>query len=142
MSHATASPPGTAEAEHSALPPDVRAIRLSTILLLSMDTATATPADEDPRDAVRRHFSGPELAELATGYRTHIETLIPAVQARAELLPSRHPNRVSAMLCIGVARDQLRLGPGDSDAIRSAVATKLARSVQSLCRHYDRLVSR
>ncbi|MEU1141763.1 DUF6415 family natural product biosynthesis protein [Streptomyces sp. NPDC005885] len=125
-----------------AAPPDIRAMRVSIELVLAADIPRADPSDPESRDAPERRFTGAELETLAGTYRGHIEILLPAVQARAEQLPSGHPNRVSALLCVGQARNYLRLGPGDTDAVRGSIASRLARSVRTLCGHYDRLVSR
>ncbi|MEV6544379.1 DUF6415 family natural product biosynthesis protein [Streptomyces sp. NPDC051665] len=123
------------------MPPDIRAMRISIELVLAADIPRADPDDPESRDAPERRFSGAELATLACTYRAHIETLIPAVQAWAEQLPEGHPNRVSALLCVGQVQLMYQgLGPGDTDAIRGSIASRLARSVRTLCGHYDRLV--
>ncbi|WP_327403808.1 DUF6415 family natural product biosynthesis protein [Streptomyces sp. NBC_01288] len=124
-------------------PPDIRAIRGSIELVLAADIPRSDPNDPESRDAPEKRFSGAELETFASTYRAHIETLIPAVQAWAEQLPERHPNRVSALLCVGqVQLMRLGLGPGDTDAIRGSIASRLARLVRTLCGHYDRLVPR
>jgi len=123
-------------------PPDIRAMLTSIELVLASDIPKADPNDHESRDAPELKFSGVELETLASTYRGHIETLIPAVQAWAEQLPSHHPNRLAALVCVGQARIHLRLGPGDTDAIRGSLASRLARSVRTLCGHYDRLVPR
>ena len=124
------------------MPPDIRAMRVSIALVLGADIPKANPRDPESRDAPELRFTAAELETLAGTYRGHIETLIPAVQDRAERLPSGHPNRVSALVCVGQARIHLSLGPGDTDAIRGSIASRLARSVRTLCGHYDRLVPR
>ncbi|MBK3572569.1 hypothetical protein JHN63_01770 [Streptomyces sp. MBT65] len=124
------------------LPPDIRAMLTSIELVLASDIPKAHPGDPESRDAPERRFTGAELEALTSTYRGHIETLIPAVQAQAERLPSGHPDRVTALLCVGQARIHLRLGPGDTDAIRGSIASRMARSVRTLCGHYDRLVPR
>ncbi|MFJ3794916.1 DUF6415 family natural product biosynthesis protein [Streptomyces sp. NPDC090088] len=124
------------------MPPDIQTMRTSVTLVLAADVPKADPQDPDSRDAPELHFTGAELESLSDTYRDHITALIPAVEARAELLPERHADRVAAMMCVGEARIRLRLGPGGTDALRGSVASRLARSVKALCRHYDRLVSR
>jgi hypothetical protein len=89
-----------------------------------------------------RHFTGPELEELAATFRAHIRELIPAVQARAYVLPQTAADRAAAMAGIREAEGRLRLGNGDSDAVRGSVVQRLARSVEALCRHYDRMAPR
>lgn len=124
------------------MPPDIRAMLTSIGLVLASDIPRADPSDPESRDAPELRFTGAELETFTSTYRGHIEALIPAVQAQAERLPSGHPNRVSALLCVGQAQMYLRLGSGDTDAIRGSTASRLARSVRTLCGHYDRLVPR
>lgn len=124
------------------MPPDIRAMLTSIELVLASDIPKAHPGDPESRDAPEMCFTGAELETLTSTYRGHIKALIPAVQAQAERLPSDHPNRVAALVCVGQARIHLRLGPGDTDAIRGSIVSRLARSVRTLCGHYGRLVSR
>ncbi|MEV7387187.1 DUF6415 family natural product biosynthesis protein [Streptomyces sp. NPDC091215] len=127
MSHATASDPGTAEADY--LPPNARAMRASTLLIL---------AAEEPE----KHFTGAELEQLQQAFREHIRALIPAIRARAYVLPQASVDRTAALAGIGEAEIRLRLGNGDTDRVRGAVAVRLARSVKALCGHYERLAPR
>ncbi|MFJ8140670.1 DUF6415 family natural product biosynthesis protein [Streptomyces sp. NPDC096013] len=117
-------------------------MRTSVAVLLAADIPRADPADPESRSAPELRFSGPELVALADTYRGHVRVLIQAVEARAKRLPERHADRVTAMMCTGRARMLLRGGTADNNAVQGAVADRLARSVQTLCGHYDRLVSR
>lgn len=139
MTHAAAPPQSAAEVDN---PPGIRTMLIDIEVVLAADIPRADPGDPESRDAPERRFTGVELEALTSTYRGHIETLIPAVQAQAERLPSGHPNRVTALVCVGQARIHLRLGPGDTDAIRGSIASRMARSVRTLCGHYDRLVPR
>ncbi|WP_217545551.1 DUF6415 family natural product biosynthesis protein [Streptomyces sp. GbtcB6] len=123
-------------------PPDIRAMRVSIGLVLATDIPKADPGDPDSRDAPELHFTGTELDALTVRYRDHVRTLIPVVEARAQLLPERHANRVAALMCAGQARVLLRAEPAETNALRGSIAVRLARSVRTLCAHYDRLVSR
>ncbi|MEU9972362.1 DUF6415 family natural product biosynthesis protein [Streptomyces sp. NPDC051014] len=105
-------------------------------------TALVLAAGGLAHDAPERHFTGDELLSFSNEFRRHIRTLIPAVIARAERLPERHPDRVSAMMCVGQARVRLQLEPGDTDAVRGSVAVRLAGTARSLGRHHERLVTR
>ncbi|MFF7067285.1 DUF6415 family natural product biosynthesis protein [Streptomyces pseudovenezuelae] len=127
MAHATASDPRAAEADY--LPPNPRAMRASTLLIL---------AAEEPE----KHFEGAELEQLQDTFREHIEALIPAVRARAYVLPQSSADRTAALASITEARNRLRLGSGDTDRVRGAVAVRLAWSVKRLCGHYERLAPR
>ncbi|MDH6435626.1 hypothetical protein M2158_004103 [Streptomyces sp. SAI-144] len=127
MAHATAS--GTSAAEADYLPPNTRAMRASTLLIL---------ATEEPE----KQFEGAELEELQDAFRAHLQALIPAVRARAYVLPQRSADRAAALAGIGEARIRLRLGNGDTDRVRGAVAVRLARSVKTLCGHYERMAPR
>jgi len=127
MTQARASDLSTAEADH--LPPNTRAMRSSTILIL---------AAEEPE----KQFEGAELEELQDTFREHIKALIPAVRACAYVLPQRSADRAAALAGIGEAELRLRLGNGDTDCVRGAVAVRLARSVKALCGHYERMATR
>lgn len=127
MPHATASGADTAEAD--SLPPNVTAMRASTLLVLAV---------KEPE----RHFTGAELEKLSNTFRSHIEALIPAVGAQAARQPKDSADRAAAMAGIGEAEMRLRLGSGTSDRVRGSVAHRLARSVKCLCGHYDRLAPR
>lgn len=126
MSHATASGPSTAGAD---LPPDTTAMRASTRLLLST---------EEPETL----YSGAELESLQETFREYLQALIPAVRDRAHVLPQRSADRTRALAGVSEAKARLRLGNGDSDRLRGAVAVRLAWSVKSLCGHYERLAPR
>lgn len=127
MAHATASDPRTAEAAY--LPPNTSAMRASTRLIL---------AEEEPEML----YEGTELEKLQETFREHIEALIPAVRARAYVLPQRSDDRTAALASITEARNRLRLGNGDTDRVRGAVAVRLAWSVKRLCGHYERMAPR
>ncbi|MFJ1653533.1 DUF6415 family natural product biosynthesis protein [Streptomyces sp. NPDC088337] len=80
-----------------------------------------------------------ELPRLALLLRGHISALIPAVEAATRGLPENDVPKVCAMACVGEARMRLRIGDGDNDAVRLAVAVRLARSVNALADHYENL---
>ncbi|MER7930461.1 DUF6415 family natural product biosynthesis protein [Streptomyces sp. NPDC096057] len=129
--------------EADCLPPDIRAISVSIAGVLAADIPKADPGDPDSRDAPEQRFTRAELVALADIFRQNIRELIPAVEARAERLPERHANRVSALLCVGQARLLLRPAPpAETDALCGSIASRLARTVRTLCGHYDRLVTR
>src|ERR1044072_2717616 len=127
MTHATASGPSTAEADN--LPPNARAMRASTLFIL---------AAEEPET----HYESAELEKLQDTFREHIRALIPAVGDRSCVFPQRSADRASALASIGEAELRLRLGNGDNDRVRGAVAVRLARSVKALCGHYERMAPR
>ncbi|MCX4699536.1 DUF6415 family natural product biosynthesis protein [Streptomyces sp. NBC_01373] len=103
---------------------DIATMRQSSRCLLAEDTAP--PA-------------GDALDTLAVLLRDHIGQLIPEVEAATLGLPKDDIPRACALACVGEARMRLRLGDGDTDAVRLAVAVKLARSVRALCDHYENL---
>src|ERR1044072_4486124 len=115
MTDATASGPSTAEADN--LPPNARAMRASTLFIL---------AAEEPET----HYESAELEKLQDTFREHSRALIPAY-----VLPHRAAAHPAALASIGEAELRLRLGNGDNDRVRGAVAVRLARSVKALCRH-------
>lgn len=125
--HAPTADTGTAGGDY--LPPNVRAMRTSTYVLLAAEVP-------------EKHFEGAELIKLSETYREHIRELVRAVQARAYVLPQKSADRAAAMAGIREAEIRLRLGNGDTDRVRGAVAVRLARSVKALCGHYERLAPR
>lgn len=122
MPHATAQPATAAAEEQS--PPDIATMRATVGGLLAAD------AEPPPPD---------ELSTLAPLLRGHINALIPAVETAARHLPKDDVPRACAMACVGEARMRLRLGDGDTETVRAAVAVRLARSVNALADHYENL---
>lgn len=106
------------------LPVDIATMRQSARCLLAEDPAP--PADD-------------ALGVLAVLLRDHIVQLIPEVEAATLRLPQDDIPRACALACVGEARMRLRLGDGDTGAVRLAVAVKLARSVRALCDHHENL---
>ncbi|MFJ4631545.1 DUF6415 family natural product biosynthesis protein [Streptomyces sp. NPDC088847] len=143
MTQLAASPPSTAEAD--SLPPDIRAISVSIRGVLAADIPKANSDDPESRDAPEQRFTRAELVALSDTFREHLRELVPAVEARAQQLPERHADRVAAMVCAGQARILMRPRPAQAaltDALCGSVASRLARTLRTLCGHYDRLVSR
>jgi hypothetical protein len=95
-------------------------------------------AEEEPE----KLFEGAELEKLQDTFREYLQALIPAVRGRAYVLPQRSADRTRALASVAEARNRLRLGNGDSDVVRGAVAVRLAWSVKRLCGHYERLAPR
>ena len=123
MSHRTAQP-STAAVEPP--PPDLAAMRTAVRRLLDEDTEPPAPE---------------ELAALALQLREHITRAMPAVTRAAGRLPKTAAARACALACVGEAERKLRIGNGDTPAVRLAVAQKLARSARALADHYDNLGS-
>ncbi|MGW2643474.1 DUF6415 family natural product biosynthesis protein [Streptomyces sp. NPDC001393] len=80
-----------------------------------------------------------ELDTLTTMLRGHLAQLIPEVEAKARRLPKNSVRRYCAVACVDEANRKLRVGDGCTPAVRVAVARKLARSLNALCRHYELL---
>lgn len=123
MAKATATPPPVEGADPR--PPDVAQMRRSALRLMGPESPAPTPQ---------------ELDALNTLLRGHLQLLIPEVAGMAIPLPKDDIPRACAMACVGEARMRLRLGwPQDSEAVRLSVARKLARSLNSLCDHWENL---
>ncbi|MFG3266865.1 DUF6415 family natural product biosynthesis protein [Streptomyces bobili] len=114
--------PAAAEAEQS--PPDITTMRATVRRLLAADAEPPTPD---------------ELSTLAPLLRGHINALVLIVETEARHLPKDDIPRACAMACVGEARMRLRLGDGDTETVRAAVAVRLARSVNALADHYENL---
>jgi hypothetical protein len=82
-------------------------------------------------------LSDEELETLRLQLRGHIALLIPEVEQAVSLLPRGDRRRERALTCAGEARMRLRLGPGNTLAVRYSVLHRLARSVRVLCDCYD-----
>lgn len=86
--------------------------------------------------------AGDELRDLTVLLRDHVEQLLPEVEAAARRLPEDDVPRACALACVGEARMRLRLGVGETSAVRLAVAVRMARSVRALCDHHENLRAR
>ncbi|MEV5082360.1 DUF6415 family natural product biosynthesis protein [Streptomyces sp. NPDC056159] len=124
MSHGTARPAATAEAEH--LPPDLATMRATARRLLADDAEPPSPE---------------ELETLTLTLRGHMMVAIPAVEIAASRLPEDDVPRACALACIGEARMRLRLEPGRTLPAGMAHAQRLARSVNALADHCENLSS-
>ena len=126
MAMGTTHPP-TAEEQDQA-PPDVEVMRESACLLLGPDGA---PDVLPPAPA--------GLDSLTTTLRGHLVLLAPEVEQVAARLHKDSIPRYCALACVGEARGKLRAeaGPGLHGAV--AYARRLARCLNALCDHYDKL---
>ncbi|MGY6019626.1 DUF6415 family natural product biosynthesis protein [Streptomyces spinosirectus] len=107
------------ETEEDPRPPDIVTMRASTARALA-----DAPSSDD-------------LDTLAALLRSHMRVLIPEVE---KLAARRNDTAgISARACIGEAYRKLQIGNGDIEAVRVSVVQKLARSVNALCDHYERL---
>ncbi|WP_224349256.1 DUF6415 family natural product biosynthesis protein [Streptomyces olivaceus] len=121
---ANATTPAVPEAGRSPAAPDTATVRTMARRLLA---AGAAPP---PRD---------ELAAMTAVLRENIARLIPTVEALAETLPEDDAPRACALACLGEARMRLRLGDGDTDALRLSVAVRMARTAGALADHHQTL---
>ncbi|MGP4011411.1 DUF6415 family natural product biosynthesis protein [Streptomyces sp. 4N124] len=80
-----------------------------------------------------------DLATLTCQLRGHLELLAPKVEQLALDLPRDSVPRYCVLACVGEARGKLRASPlpGLSGAV--AYARRLARTLNALCEHYERL---
>ncbi|MEU6316096.1 DUF6415 family natural product biosynthesis protein [Streptomyces sp. NPDC047009] len=123
MPKATSTPPVIQQA--ATYPPDVAEMRRNALRLIGPESPN--PGTE-------------ELNTLHLLLRGHIQLLLPEVEAMAIPLPKDDIPRACAMACTGEARMRLRIGwPEDSEAVRLAVARKLARTLNALCDHWENL---
>ncbi|WP_175647247.1 DUF6415 family natural product biosynthesis protein [Streptomyces cyaneochromogenes] len=116
MATPTTRPPAEAEAP----PLDVETIRKTARRLLTDDADPLTPEAPTP---------------LAVLLRDHIRQLNPEAKAAIPGLPQDDVPKMCAQACLGETQMRLRLGNGDTAAVRPAVTTKPARSVNALYNH-------
>ncbi|MEU7305360.1 DUF6415 family natural product biosynthesis protein [Streptomyces sp. NPDC007206] len=114
--------------DHDTGPVDIETMRETAALLLGPD---------DGPDALPP--AAAELDVLTAMLRGHLALLIPEVEAKAGRLPKDRVRRYCALACVDEANRKLRVGDGCTPAARVAVARKLARSVNAMCRHYQLL---
>ncbi len=112
------------QGETDSLPLDRETMRAATARLLAPDV-------EPP--------SYDELETLRLLYRGNMMLLIPEVEKAARDLPLDDAPRACAMACIGEARIRLDLRPGAGLPAQIAHAQHLARSVDALLDHLEKL---
>ncbi|MFI8303694.1 DUF6415 family natural product biosynthesis protein [Streptomyces sp. NPDC085927] len=125
MEHRTAPSVIESGAEHH--PADIVTMRASAHRLLAPDAQPIGPED---------------LQTLTLALRGHLELLVVDVEAAARSLPADGAPRACVMAAAGEARMRLRLGDGGNPMVRVSVAMRLARSVDALCNHLERLTGR
>ncbi|MGC9538489.1 DUF6415 family natural product biosynthesis protein [Streptomyces sp. UG1] len=124
MATSTTHPPTTAEQGQA--PPDIETMRETTRRVLGPDDAP----DLLPPAA--------EVDTLAAALRGHLELLIPEVAETAGPRPYS-VQTYCALACVGEARRKLSVAPGPTLEARVVHARKLARVLDSLCDHHERL---
>ena len=126
MAHRTATTSVTAAA--AASPPDIATMRETVDRLLDPD---ADPGTLPPSEA--------ELEMLTATVREHLELLLPKVMQRAEELPRQSIPRYCALACAGEARERLRAEPSRRFGGPPGHARRLARTLNALVDHYERM---
>ncbi|MFE7429053.1 DUF6415 family natural product biosynthesis protein [Streptomyces sp. NPDC057545] len=121
MPHRTAPP--VARTKLDQVPPDIATMRTTANQLLAED---AEPVGPEELETMRLLLYG------------HVQVLIPIVEEMSYGLPRGNVPRACALACVGEARMRVRLGDG-TQPVRVAVVVRLARSVNALCDHYDRM---
>jgi hypothetical protein len=125
MAHRTAAT--AAEAGLTEAPPDIATMRNTVNQLLDPD---ATPEALPPAAA--------EVETLTRTMRGHLELLIPDVES----LVGGRPKSVAqycALACVGEARGKLSVQPRPGYGSAAGYARRLARVLNALADHYERL---
>lgn len=126
--HGAADAGATAE---DCLPPDIATMRDTVNRLLDPD---ATPDALPP--------ASEELDALTVLLRGQLELLVPEIESRARRLGKDSIPRFCALACVGEARERLRAEPSQRFGGRAGYARRLARALNALCDHYERLGGR
>ncbi|MEY9997809.1 hypothetical protein ABIE67_009928 [Streptomyces sp. V4I8] len=100
------------------------------------DSAWRVLGPDDSSDALPPTVG--ELETLALALRGHLESILPEVERAAGPRPS-DTQSYCALACIGEARRKLGVTPHASLQSRVAHARLLARCLNALCDHYERL---
>lgn len=124
MPHRTA--PSVARAELDQDPPDIATMRTTAHRLLAEHAEPVGPE---------------QLETLWLALYGHMQLLAPLIEEMVLGLPKDDAPRACALACVGEAHMRVRLGGGGTPPVHVSVATQLARSVNALCDHYDRLAS-
>jgi hypothetical protein len=80
-----------------------------------------------------------ELETLTLRLRGHLMLALPVVEALADALPEDDAPRACANVAVMETRTRLSVPPGRTPPARVAHAQRLARSVNTLCDHYENL---
>jgi hypothetical protein len=80
-----------------------------------------------------------ELDAVTLQLRGHLELLAPEVEQLALELPQESVPRYCALACVGEARGKLRADPGPGRSGAADHARRLARTLNALCEHYEKL---
>ncbi|MCI3276961.1 DUF6415 family natural product biosynthesis protein [Streptomyces sp. 7R015] len=80
-----------------------------------------------------------ELEDLALRLRGHLSLLAPEVEELALAPSADSVLRCCALACVGEARGKLRAAPPPGPNGAAAYARRLARTLDSLCEHYEKL---
>jgi hypothetical protein len=111
-------------AQRDPLPLDLRVMRAGAAQVLAADT---------------QPLSDEELTILTLQLRGHLVLLIPEVEDLADFLPAGDPPRECATAGIAEARRRLSEQPDTRGPSALSHAQRLARSVDGLCTHLERL---
>lgn len=125
MTNSTTRAPAAAEPVLAA-PPDIAVMRETVGILLCPDAVALAPA-------------GGELAKLTRTMSGHLELLIPAVERAAGRLKRESVTRYCVLACVGEARGKLRTAPSQRHDGELAHARRLARVLNALCDHYEKI---
>ncbi|WP_210574089.1 DUF6415 family natural product biosynthesis protein [Streptomyces sp. GESEQ-4] len=128
MAQATARPPAVEECDQA--PPDLEMMRENARRLLGPDDG---PEALPP--------TATEVDALALVLRGHLELLVPEVE-RAAGNRLKSVQSYCAMACVGEARRKMAVTPLARLDAGVAHARRLARSLNSLCDHFETLNGR
>ncbi|MFC9684698.1 DUF6415 family natural product biosynthesis protein [Streptomyces sp. NPDC056948] len=92
------------------------------------DRFRATDTEVPPQD---------RLETLTLQLHGHLTLAVPEVETAALALPEESVARACALFCVGEARLRLSVQPGRSLSAQVAHTQRLARSVRTLCDHYE-----
>ncbi|KPI26759.1 DUF6415 family natural product biosynthesis protein [Streptomyces sp. NPDC054950] len=101
-------------------------MRETAQILLDSDLLALPPAAAEPDT----------LTQAARG---HMEILIPEVEQAAGKPAERSVPRYCALACVGEARGKLRAEPGHGPGGTLGYAQRLARVLNALCDHYEKI---
>ncbi|MFF0139646.1 DUF6415 family natural product biosynthesis protein [Streptomyces sp. NPDC005227] len=102
------------------------------VLVMRQTIALVLPAEEELRP-------GLNIDTLIGTIRSHMELIVPEIEAKALALDKNDIPRYCALACVGEAHGKLRARAGHGAYAALVFARKLARSLAALCDHYESL---
>ncbi|MFF0191151.1 DUF6415 family natural product biosynthesis protein [Streptomyces sp. NPDC005244] len=115
-------------------PCEATATNAVDVLVMRQTIALVLPAEDELPP-------GLDVGTLTETLRGHMELIVPEVETKALALHKEDIPRYCALACVSEANGKLRARAGQGAYAALVFARKLARSLATLCDHYETLTS-